>query len=177
MYDIYKDVRRTRGAMSFFRKASVQCMLIRILYTYSHAHPEISYNQGMGELVATILYLLYIEQWPPSSSGSSLNPRKSTDGDDVESSISPSSSFEKLSDESDSDDASYVYVESFIDLQSDDSCLDGATFLKLAPFAGHGSGKYSEYDMTGIFYLVGCFFIIYLAKYVNFCLTVLQMLS
>lgn len=140
MYDIYKDVRRTRGAMPFFRKASVQSMLIRILYTYSHAHPEISYNQGMGELVATILYLLYIEQWPSSTTSSTS---KSTIVD-VESSISPSSSFEKLSDESDSDDASYVYVESFINLQSDDMCLDGGTFLKLAPFAGHGSGKYSE---------------------------------
>lgn len=140
MYDIYKDVRRTRGAMPFFRKDSVQSMLIRILYTYSHAHPEISYNQGMGELVATILYLLYIEQWPSSTTS---NTSTSTTVD-VESSISPSSSFEKLNDESDSDDASYVYVESFINLQSDDTCLDGATFLKLAPFAGHGSGKYSE---------------------------------
>lgn len=45
VYDIYKDVRRTRGSMPYFRDASVQCMLVRILYTYSNAHPEVSYNQ------------------------------------------------------------------------------------------------------------------------------------
>lgn len=45
VYDIYKDVRRTRGAMPFFRELATQSMLVRVLYTYSRAHPEVSYNQ------------------------------------------------------------------------------------------------------------------------------------
>lgn len=44
-HNIYKDVRRTRGSMPFFHEPSVQCMLVRILYTYSSEYPEISYNQ------------------------------------------------------------------------------------------------------------------------------------
>lgn len=45
LYDIFKDVRRTRGAMVHFRDPHVQALMIRVLYTYSAAHPDISYNQ------------------------------------------------------------------------------------------------------------------------------------
>uniref|UniRef100_K3W7N5 Rab-GAP TBC domain-containing protein n=1 Tax=Globisporangium ultimum (strain ATCC 200006 / CBS 805.95 / DAOM BR144) TaxID=431595 RepID=K3W7N5_GLOUD len=137
LYDIYKDVRRTRGSMPYFRDPVVQCMLIRILYTYSNAHPEVSYNQGMGELLATIVYLLHIEQWPS---------QKSTKDDaDMSASILSTSSFENVHSEaeSDSDDGSYVYVESFIDVQPDGSYLDRDTFLRMSPFTG-GAARYSD---------------------------------
>src|SRR5690349_7300671 len=98
----------------------------------------------MGELLATILYLLYVEQWPSNiqKKSSSETRTSSSKTVDMRASISSSSSFEKLSEESDSDDASYVYVESFINVQNDDSYLDEATFAKLTPFAGHSSGRY-----------------------------------
>ncbi|DAZ93324.1 TPA: hypothetical protein N0F65_003275 [Lagenidium giganteum] len=133
LHNIYKDVRRTRGAMDYFRDAAVQRWLIRILYTYSRAHPEVSYNQGMGELLATIVYLLHIEQWPTNRTG----PRTPS------SASSSTASLDKMDDNSDAEDASYVYVESFINVQSDASYLDVDRFLRLMPFCG-ASGKYNE---------------------------------
>ncbi|KAJ0401216.1 hypothetical protein ATCC90586_010169 [Pythium insidiosum] len=156
LHNIYKDVRRTRGAMDFFRDGKLQCMLIRILYTYSNAHPEVSYNQGMGELLATIVYLLYIEQWPArdtlgkSSSSSSLSskawtPPSSSTSTSSMPTVSSSSrlSQSSVSDDTDSEDASYVYVESFIDIQDDASFLDRDRFLRSMPFSG-GNGKHLD---------------------------------
>ncbi|KAE8901111.1 hypothetical protein PF005_g3353 [Phytophthora fragariae] len=150
LYSIYKDVRRTRGDMPYFRDPVVQCLLIRVLYVYSTTHSEISYNQGMGELLATLVYLLHVEQWP-------------IEEDDIEEVITgefdveangqlsgsyffPATSPTKEQGEDTSteeEDTSYVYVESFINIQNDDSFLDRDTFLRLAPFAG-GSGRYYE---------------------------------
>jgi hypothetical protein len=45
LYDIYKDVRRTRGHVGYFRDPQVQALMIRVLYTYSKTHPAVSYNQ------------------------------------------------------------------------------------------------------------------------------------
>lgn len=45
LYDIYKDVRRTRGHIGYFRDPQVQALMIRVLYTYSKTHPAVSYNQ------------------------------------------------------------------------------------------------------------------------------------
>ncbi|KAG6974256.1 hypothetical protein JG688_00003140 [Phytophthora aleatoria] len=144
LYSIYKDVRRTRGEMPFFRDPFVQCLLIRVLYVYSATHSEISYNQGMGELLATLVYLLHIEQWPLEDD----DIEEVTAGEyDVESDGRLSGSYffpgTKVQDISTEEDPSYVYVESFINIQNDDSFLDRDTFLRLAPFAG-GSGKYYE---------------------------------
>ncbi|GLD91860.1 hypothetical protein PINS_up000393 [Pythium insidiosum] len=156
LHNIFKDVRRTRGAMDFFRDGKLQCMLVRILYTYSNAHPEISYNQGMGELLATIVYLLYIEQWPSqqsmgkSLSGTSLSskawspPSSSTSTGSMPTVASSSRlSQSSVSDDTDSEDASYVYVESFIDIQDDASFLDRDRFLRSMPFSG-GNGKHLD---------------------------------
>ncbi|KAG3175385.1 hypothetical protein PC128_g17777 [Phytophthora cactorum] len=144
LYSIYKDVRRTRGEMPFFRDPFVQCLMIRVLYVYSATHSEISYNQGMGELLATLVYLLHIEQWPMEDD----DIEEFTAGEyDVESDGRLSGSYffpgTKVQDISTEEDPSYVYVESFINIQNDDSFLDRDTFLRLAPFAG-GSGKYYE---------------------------------
>ncbi len=138
LYAIYKDVIRTRGTMEFFRDASLQCMLIRILYTYSKAHPEISYNQGMGELAATIVYLLHTEQWPsqlcssPVSKATSLNTSTSSiDHHDAR--------------HTDIDESSYVYVDSFIDIQEETTYLSRNKFLSLTPFSGN-TGIALEYE-------------------------------
>lgn len=87
----------------------------------------------MSELLATILYLLYIEQWQ-------AQPVKKSPivDEDWRQSVSTD-----RSDETDSDDASYVYVESFINVDDDTSCLDREAFLQLKAFSG-GSGKYYE---------------------------------
>ncbi|TMW60790.1 hypothetical protein Poli38472_000832 [Pythium oligandrum] len=135
LYSIFKDVYRTQGSMDYFRSASVQCMLIRILYTYSNAHPGISYNQGMGELLATIVYLLHTEQWPGNSKSS-----KSSALQESSQLTSNRTSLERLIDD---EDASYVYVESFIDIQDDTTYLDREKFLRLVPFTG-GVGKYQD---------------------------------
>ncbi|KAL4171684.1 hypothetical protein KRP22_009774 [Phytophthora ramorum] len=150
LYSIYKDVRRTRGDMPYFRDPIAQCLMIRVLYVYSATHAEISYNQGMGELLATLVYLLHIEQWPLEEddleevvateyeaeadgrlSGSYFFPNTSPMKDQMEDTST------------EEEDPSYVYVESFINIQNDDSFIDRDTFLRLAPFAG-GSGKYYE---------------------------------
>ncbi|ETL36499.1 hypothetical protein F441_11860 [Phytophthora nicotianae CJ01A1] len=144
LHNIYKDVRRTRGEMPFFRDPIVQCLMIRVLYVYSATHSEISYNQGMGELLATLVYLLHIEQW-------------SFEDDDIEEVVAGEYEGEadgrlsgsyffpasKPHDISREEDSSFVYVESFINIQNDDSFLDRDMFLRLAPFA-KGSGKYYE---------------------------------
>lgn len=128
LHDIYKDVRRTRCAMDFFRDEAVQRMLIRVLYSYSCAHPEISYNQGMGELLATIVYLLHIEQWP--STEALMKASSST------------ASLDKLDEFYDQDESSYVYVESYINIQDDADYLNESEFLKLSPF----NGEYVKYS-------------------------------
>lgn len=146
--------------MAFFRLASVQAILVRVLYTYSMAHPEVSYNQGMGELLATVLYLLHLEQWPAEASTSMTMTTTSSSSslqveplDSSTTSLSPSASFEKLSSSSsDVDDTSYVYVESCAPVTSTDgsdasasAVLDRDAFLKLPPFAGRHASTYSEY--------------------------------
>lgn len=110
----------------------------------------------MGELLATLLYLLHIEQWPTAASGSAVaqtcDPVASTASSmSSSSSSSSSSSFEKIrSNSSDSDDTSYVYVESFVADESEGETLDRDAFLKLAPFANRASGSYSEYVITAV---------------------------
>ncbi|KAG6586813.1 tbc1 domain family member 5 [Phytophthora cinnamomi] len=150
LYSIYKDVRRTRGDMPYFRDPVVQCLLIRVLYVYSTTHSEISYNQGMGELLATLVYLLYIEQWPIEeddieeviAGDYDVEPDGRLSGSYFFPATSPTK--EQAEDTStEEEDTSYVYVESFINIQNDDSFLDRDTFLRLAPFAG-GSGRYYE---------------------------------
>jgi len=61
---IRKDVLRTQGGMDFFKRQEVQDMMLRILLVWARSHPNVSYKQGMSELLAVTVYLLYIEQWP-----------------------------------------------------------------------------------------------------------------
>ena len=79
----------------------------------------------MGELLATLLYLLHVENWPGMLSSDASGGAES----------------KPISD--DSDDSSYVYVESFINIQDDTTYLDREKFLRLVPFTS-GSGRYTE---------------------------------
>ena len=118
--------------MTFFREPEIQVMLIRILYVYSHAHPTVSYNQGMGELLATILYLLYIEQWP--TEGSSAHQPSTT--------LSTSGlggSMDKTVDTDSESDGSYVDVGGLLETPEAASALDPDSFLQLKPFSGNAA--------------------------------------
>ncbi|RHZ38070.1 hypothetical protein DYB26_014538 [Aphanomyces astaci] len=63
---IWKDVRRTRCTMQFFQNDRIQRTLLHVLLVYAAEHPTISYNQGMGELLAVLVYLLHVERWKVS---------------------------------------------------------------------------------------------------------------
>lgn len=180
--------------MSFFRDPQVQALMVRVLYTYSMAHPAVSYNQvrdsrrltsafdwvidrfprhvrsspyqGMSELLATIVYLLHIEQWPTGSEAQRdaevVDDQHNKPQRDTETGGSydffkftrqqsaprlRTRSTEKLGD-LDEQDASYVYVESFLGMQSDgsvdgDAFLDRDALLRLPAFSG-ASGNYYE---------------------------------
>lgn len=123
----------------------------------------------MSELLATIVYLLHIEQWP-SGSGTQrdIEVDAETYNKAQQEAASTSSgggydffkftrqqsaprlrtrSSEKLED-LDQDDASYVYVESFLGMQSErgvdgDAFLDRDALLRLPAFSG-ASGRYYE---------------------------------
>jgi hypothetical protein len=61
--DILKDIKRTRTHMHFFtcinknsNKENNSDILSRILYIFAKLHPDISYVQGMNEILATIFF-------------------------------------------------------------------------------------------------------------------------
>jgi hypothetical protein len=79
--EIAKDTRRTRSGMDFFQKSpdvhfedkeNVHRVedekhidvLTRILYIYGKNHPDVSYTQGMNELLAPIYYCFANDQNP-----------------------------------------------------------------------------------------------------------------
>ena len=68
---INKDLPRTRPEISFFKEKSKLSKnetnydaLRRILYFYSKKHKDISYTQGMNELVAIIYYIYSLDESP-----------------------------------------------------------------------------------------------------------------
>lgn len=55
---------------AFFQEPSTKNMLLDILFIYSKLHPDIGYRQGMHELLAPILWVVYcdaIESTTPTS--------------------------------------------------------------------------------------------------------------
>ena len=62
MVDIEKDVTRTNNKIAFFRHPKIRESMIRILLVYALRHKDISYKQGMNDLVAAILLLLHRER-------------------------------------------------------------------------------------------------------------------
>ncbi|XP_058981277.1 TBC1 domain family member 5 isoform X2 [Musca domestica] len=56
---IRQDVVRTFPGVDFFRKPAIQNIMINILFYYARDHPYMSYRQGMHEILAPILFVMY----------------------------------------------------------------------------------------------------------------------
>jgi TBC1 domain family member 5 len=59
---IKKDIDRTLQEKSLFQKEEVKEMMVNILFIWSKSHPEISYRQGMNELLAVMVIVAYAEK-------------------------------------------------------------------------------------------------------------------
>ena len=58
---IRNDVGRTFQERPLFLLPQIQELMVSILFTWAKAHPEISYKQGMNELLGIILFVAYAE--------------------------------------------------------------------------------------------------------------------
>lgn len=56
---IKQDVIRTFPGVEFFRKPLIQNAMNNILFYYAREHPYMSYRQGMHEILAPILFVMY----------------------------------------------------------------------------------------------------------------------
>jgi hypothetical protein len=63
---IIQDIDRTYPEYTYFKQQWVKDMMLDILFIYSKENPEISYRQGMHELLAPVIYMLDQEKIPPS---------------------------------------------------------------------------------------------------------------
>jgi TBC1 domain family member 5 len=76
---IKQDVHRT--GVDFFRKAEIQEIMTSILFLYARDNPKICYRQGMHEILAPVIFVLYndlqifehIKETNPASVDESLN--------------------------------------------------------------------------------------------------------
>lgn len=59
---IQQDVVRTFPGVDFYRNPDIQQIMIHILFCYAREHPNISYRQGMHEILAPILFVLHCDQ-------------------------------------------------------------------------------------------------------------------
>ncbi|XP_055378420.1 TBC1 domain family member 5 homolog B isoform X2 [Condylostylus longicornis] len=58
---IKQDVVRTFPGVDFFRKPFVQDAMTNILFYYAREHPYMSYRQGMHEILAPILFVMFYD--------------------------------------------------------------------------------------------------------------------
>ncbi|XP_055851697.1 TBC1 domain family member 5 isoform X2 [Episyrphus balteatus] len=56
---IKQDVIRTFPGVEFFRKPLIQTAMVNILFYYAREHPYMCYRQGMHEILAPILFVMY----------------------------------------------------------------------------------------------------------------------
>ncbi|XP_023308916.2 TBC1 domain family member 5 [Lucilia cuprina] len=56
---IKQDVVRTFPGVDFFRKPLVQNSMCNILFYYAREHPYMSYRQGMHEILAPVIFVMY----------------------------------------------------------------------------------------------------------------------
>jgi TBC1 domain family protein 5 len=59
---INQDIDRTYPENEFFQRNIIKEMMLRILFIYARQTPQLSYKQGMHELLAPIIYVLYQER-------------------------------------------------------------------------------------------------------------------
>eukprot|EP00929_Paragymnodinium_shiwhaense_P076456 TRINITY_DN39315_c0_g1_i1.p1 TRINITY_DN39315_c0_g1~~TRINITY_DN39315_c0_g1_i1.p1 ORF type:complete len:848 (-),score=264.89 TRINITY_DN39315_c0_g1_i1:65-2608(-) len=55
------DVNRTRRDFEFFRRANVQSSLLAMLYVFGRLNPGVRYVQGMNEIAALVLYVMWAD--------------------------------------------------------------------------------------------------------------------
>lgn len=55
---INQDIVRTYPEVPFFQRDQVRALMLRVLFVYSKLHPNVSYKQGMHELLAPFVFLL-----------------------------------------------------------------------------------------------------------------------
>ncbi|KAH3743400.1 TBC1 domain family protein [Pelomyxa schiedti] len=67
--EIKRDLERTYPEYPFFQLPQVQAALRRVLFIYSREHPNISYRQGMHELLAPIFFVLWEDVHGKTASG------------------------------------------------------------------------------------------------------------
>ncbi|XP_055997700.1 TBC1 domain family member 5-like isoform X7 [Ostrea edulis] len=58
---IKQDVIRTFPEVAFFQKADIQEMMINILFCFCKTNTELSYKQGMHELLAPLIFVLHCD--------------------------------------------------------------------------------------------------------------------
>lgn len=59
---IKQDVVRTFPGVEFFRKPAIQELMISVLFTYARQFPKMVYRQGMHEVLAPIIFVVYSDQ-------------------------------------------------------------------------------------------------------------------
>eukprot|EP00742_Colponemidia_sp_Colp-10_P005315 GILJ01005679.1.p1 GENE.GILJ01005679.1~~GILJ01005679.1.p1 ORF type:complete len:636 (-),score=103.04 GILJ01005679.1:97-1725(-) len=67
--EIRKDIDRTYQEKDFFQNMLIKEQMLQILFLWCKQHPDISYRQGMNELLAPIIYTLHREKASPSDKG------------------------------------------------------------------------------------------------------------
>ncbi|CBZ54854.1 hypothetical protein NCLIV_052790 [Neospora caninum Liverpool] len=72
MEEIWKDIERTFADRTLFCRDSTRKALQRILFTWSRQNPDVSYKQGMNELLAIFFLVCVREQVPVSSDSGSF---------------------------------------------------------------------------------------------------------
>jgi len=65
--EIKKDIERTYQDLEFFIDKKTQQVLTNVLFIWSKQHPDLSYRQGMNELVAVLTYACYTENYKPEN--------------------------------------------------------------------------------------------------------------
>ncbi|XP_050539099.1 TBC1 domain family member 5 isoform X2 [Daktulosphaira vitifoliae] len=58
---IEQDVIRTSPGIQFFQTERIQNIMVNILFCYSREYPDLSYRQGMHEILAPILFVLHCD--------------------------------------------------------------------------------------------------------------------
>ena len=59
--EIGRDLERLHPGNAFFEQPTVQRLLLRVLFVWSRSHPALSYRQGMHELLAPCVSVLWAE--------------------------------------------------------------------------------------------------------------------
>lgn len=61
MKAIERDVRRTFPEMEYFHSESVRKLLVNVLFCYAQEYKELSYRQGMHELLAPLVFVVHCD--------------------------------------------------------------------------------------------------------------------